>query len=83
MEKKTTEIKDQQDQIALALYQGDDYELCFTAPIHYHNDIQRISEQTDCAITTIGTIIEDQGLYFNKEDNLIKIQPSGFDHFKT
>ena len=68
-------------QQALALHGGDDYELCFTAPQSERLAIEMISQQVECPISNIGTIIEEQGLYIIDKEQRIAITETGFDHF--
>jgi thiamine-monophosphate kinase len=62
-----------------ALQSGDDYELCFTVPPQYFSEIeQRFKDQC----TLIGTITDDQGIYFiDDNDALIALKGTGYDHF--
>ncbi len=65
-----------------ALQSGDDYELCFTIPSQHVSEIEQ-KFQGQC--TQIGTITDDDGLYFlNENDELIDLTESGtgYDHFK-
>ncbi len=68
-------------QQALALHGGDDYELCFTAPQSERLAIEMISQQSECPISNIGSIIEEQGLYIIEKEQRIAITETGFDHF--
>jgi thiamine-monophosphate kinase len=70
---------------------GDDYEICFTAPIEKRGDIDEISAALNLPLTRIGSIIEKiaatQRLYlFNKNGDLLDETKSAvllksFDHF--
>lgn len=62
-----------------ALQSGDDYELCFTVPPQYFSEIeQRFKDQC----TVIGTISDDDGIYFiDDDDALIALKGTGYDHF--
>jgi thiamine-monophosphate kinase len=62
-----------------ALQSGDDYELCFTVPPQYFSEIeQRFKDQC----TLIGTITDDQGIYFiDDNDALIALKGTGYEHF--
>jgi len=68
-------------ELDLALYGGDDYELCFTTSKDQHTVIQKISEQTTCKITRIGKIIADKGLYIVEDAHTTEINQMGFEHF--
>ncbi len=77
---KTSEFNTETD---LALYGGDDYELCFTAAEDQHKAIEKISSQTNCRITRIGKIIADNGLYMIEDNHTNLINQTGFDHFTS
>ncbi|MDO8953801.1 MAG: thiamine-phosphate kinase [Gammaproteobacteria bacterium] len=65
----------------LALYSGDDYELCFTAPTGMREAIERISQTHHCAISRIGSMIDSPGLFRYRDNELISLTVSGFQHF--
>lgn len=64
---------------ALALYAGDDYELCFIVPPpHFAEVEQRFKGE----VTHIGMITDDDGIfYIDDNDKLIKLTGSGYEHF--
>jgi thiamine-monophosphate kinase len=66
----------------LALHSGDDYELCFTAPPQMQDQIQTISQSTRTAISKIGRIIEQPGLFAIDNHKKTAIEPLGYQHFK-
>jgi thiamine-monophosphate kinase len=59
---------------------GDDYEICFTAPPGYAEEIRSISAQLDLPIFRIGKITEQLGLRLNGLacDDLCQL---GYNHF--
>jgi len=62
-----------------ALQSGDDYELCFTVPAEYSLHIE---QRLEGLCTHIGTITDDDGIYFIDDDNaLIALKGTGYDHF--
>jgi thiamine-monophosphate kinase len=61
-----------------AMSAGDDYELCFTAPVHQREAIRRISEQLQLPITRVGRIQQKPGLIDQYGRTL---QPLGYQHF--
>ncbi|MDT8370867.1 MAG: thiamine-phosphate kinase [Gammaproteobacteria bacterium] len=64
-----------------ALHSGDDYELCFTVASHDSADIEQ-----DLAglCTCIGTITNDNGIYFiNHQNQLTQLTGTGYDHFSA
>ncbi|HRR95849.1 MAG TPA: thiamine-phosphate kinase [Candidatus Ratteibacteria bacterium] len=71
--------KTKEEEILHALNDGEDYELLFTIPEKYKNNIPEKINKTK--ITLIGEITKDReykGIYKNRE---INITASGFDHF--
>ncbi|OGV76350.1 MAG: thiamine-phosphate kinase [Methylotenera sp. RIFCSPLOWO2_02_FULL_45_14] len=61
---------------------GDDYELCFTAPIEKHAEINNLSEKLALPLSCIGRITANTGLIvhgFNGE--ILDFKETGFDHF--
>ncbi|MCL4145216.1 UNVERIFIED_CONTAM: hypothetical protein GTU68_001394 [Idotea baltica] len=60
-----------------ALYSGDDYELCFTAPL------EKQSELTRMACTKIGTVNESGKLTFIQQGQTIELTGAGYEHFST
>jgi len=65
----------------LALHGGDDYELCFTAPESKRPDVEALSQQTDCRISCIGKIIQENGLFTIVQGQRKAITKTGYDHF--
>jgi thiamine-monophosphate kinase len=64
----------------LALYAGDNYELCFTVPPKHNDQVQK-KLKGQC--TRIGTITGDDGIVFFKNKKLIKLSGLGYEHFST
>jgi thiamine-monophosphate kinase len=74
---------------------GDDYELCFTAPISHREKIQSISKALGLKLTKVGRIIpittsvSSELITLIKEDGEVlptevsKQYLKSFDHFKT
>ena len=61
---------------------GDDYELCFTAPVARHNDITAIGLRLGVPLTRIGVIRPGDGLHLRDENGKeMTIGKTGFDHF--
>ncbi len=66
----------------MVLAGGDDYELCFTAPMEKHADILKISEMTTLQLSCIGNITSNTGLILHSLDNeILDSKETGFDHF--
>jgi thiamine-monophosphate kinase len=64
----------------LALYAGDDYELCFTAPAEYDALVQ---QQLKGQCTRIGMITDESGIAFIKNNQLIELTGTSYEHFST
>jgi len=65
---------------------GDDYELCFTAPIEMQYKIKELSKQLSLKLTHIGHIIPQKDgaskvVVSDDNGNIIEIKETGFDHF--
>ena len=62
---------------------GDDYELCFTAPVARHADVLRISEQLNLPLTPVGKIVAGQRcLVRDAQGNPLNVESAGYDHFR-
>lgn len=72
------------DQERAVLSGGDDYELVFTAPVQYREQIVVLSHQFRLRISLIGSVIEPRGdaklIVRNSQGLNVPIQ-AGFDHF--
>lgn len=60
---------------------GDDYELCFTAPVEERAAIIEIGKRERCALTRIGTITDRTNLELHDERGTVIDPPPAFDHF--
>lgn len=65
----------------LMLFGGDDYELCFTAAQVHRATIQQIAKSNGIAITRIGKVIAEQGLFSITNEQRTALAEKGFDHF--
>ncbi len=71
-------------QLHCALSGGDDYELCFTAPVSMRSRILEASTHTGVPVTRIGYIENEKGLRIkNSEGELQHASFTSFDHFST
>jgi thiamine-monophosphate kinase len=62
---------------------GDDYELCFTAPVVRHAEILNISTRLALPLTCIGKIVAGRGwVVHDASGNLFDVETSGYDHFR-
>lgn len=69
---------------ALALSGGDDYELCFTAPVAQEAAIRHAAEQAEVAVTAIGTIEAEPGLRLvDGAGELLALPAAGYQHFQA
>lgn len=61
---------------------GDDYELCFTAPVAMRSEINAISNKLQLPLARIGSILAEQGCTVRTADGKeMKIDKGGYDHF--
>jgi thiamine-monophosphate kinase len=68
--------------IDFALAGGDDYELCFTAPVHQREMVHAAAWESNTPVTRIGRITEGQGLVvMDPEGQQITRRFASFDHF--
>jgi len=68
--------------IDFALAGGDDYELCFTAPVHQREMVHAAAWESNTPVTRIGRITEAQGLVvMDPEGQQITRRFASFDHF--
>jgi thiamine-monophosphate kinase len=62
---------------------GDDYELCFTAPVMRQAEILGISTRLALPLTRIGKIVSGRGCVVRDESgNPIDVEVGGYDHFR-
>jgi thiamine-monophosphate kinase len=63
---------------------GDDYELCFTAPVARRAEVLLAAKQTGVPVTSIGTVTPQPGLrVLGQSGESIAVEGKGFDHFAT
>jgi thiamine-monophosphate kinase len=68
--------------LEFALAGGDDYELCFTAPVHQREMVHAAAWESNTPVTRIGRITEAQGLVvMDPEGQQITRRFASFDHF--
>jgi thiamine-monophosphate kinase len=62
---------------------GDDYELCFTAPVMRHAEILNISAKLGLPLTHIGKIAAGQGCIVRDANGVpLDTRDGGYDHFR-
>jgi thiamine-monophosphate kinase len=65
-----------------ALAGGDDYELCFTAPVAQRDRIQSMADSVSTRVARIGTILQTPGLnVIDHHGDQLAISARGYDHF--
>jgi thiamine-monophosphate kinase len=63
---------------------GDDYELCFTAPVEQREAIMRVGEQTGTPVTPVGSIDAEPGLRVVDDNGApLDLGLRGWDHFTS
>jgi thiamine-monophosphate kinase len=68
--------------LALALSGGDDYELCFTAPVNQRELVHAAAWESHTPVTRIGRITQEQGLVvLDPQGQPIAKRFASFDHF--
>jgi thiamine-monophosphate kinase len=61
---------------------GDDYELCFTAPVERHAQLEKISAQLELPLSCIGQIVAGSGCrVYAADGSVITTKETGYDHF--
>ena len=62
---------------------GDDYELCFTAPVSRHKELKMLATQLALPLSCIGKIEAGAGYEIYAADgSVIKMEEAGYAHFK-
>jgi thiamine-monophosphate kinase len=89
----TLQKQDVQIQNQFAACGGDDYEICFTAPVSQRNNIQAISTSIGLPLTMIGKTVPKKDVevkvyLLNKSDTLLSDAEAApllksFDHFAS
>ena len=73
---------DEAARIALQAGGGDDYELCFTAPLEAREHVEALSSQLDLRITRIGRLVAGEGVQALRADGRPwSSARRGYDHF--
>jgi thiamine-monophosphate kinase len=68
--------------LEFALAGGDDYELCFTAPVNQRELVHAAAWETNTPVTRIGRITQEQGLVvLDPQGQPIAQRFASFDHF--
>jgi thiamine-monophosphate kinase len=61
---------------------GDDYELCFTAPVALRDEIEVLAIRLHLPLKRIGIIVSGSGCKVRAENgSVMKIEKGGYDHF--
>lgn len=68
--------------LEFALSGGDDYELCFTAPVNQRELVHAAAWESDTPVTRIGRVTQEQGLVvLDPQGQPITRRFASFDHF--
>ncbi len=74
---------DEAARLALQAGGGDDYELCFTAPVDAREQIAALASRLGLHVTRIGRIVEGEGVQPLRSDGQPWSPPrQGYDHFE-
>jgi thiamine-monophosphate kinase len=61
---------------------GDDYELCFTAPVARRDELEDLANRLRLPLTRIGKIVSGRGCKVRAADgSVMAIKETGYDHF--
>ncbi len=71
-------------QAEMAIGGGDDYELCFTAPVADRGTVETAFNELGVPVTCIGEIVDDDCRlqWLNEHGQEIPLQVSGYQHFR-
>lgn len=64
-----------------ALFGGDDYQLCFTAPKSAADAIFKLAAETETQVTYIGSIVKESGLIYKNKEEVVEIEGKSYEHF--
>ena len=62
---------------------GDDYELCFTAPVARRAEVLAVGQRLGLAVARIGSITAEAGLHVVAAGAELSIYTKGYDHFAS
>lgn len=69
---------------AFTLAGGDDYELCFTAPVHQRETVLAAGQSSGTAVTRVGSVEAEPGLrLLDSHGQVYRHQLKSFDHFTS
>lgn len=68
------------DPVALALKSGEEYELLFTSRPESGSQLAELADALGVRLTTIGQIVEKNGLRLERNGALESLEPSGYEH---
>lgn len=74
---------DLSQQQQLALFAGDEYELCFTAPAGNRERIDALAKQLRLPVARIGSIEAAEGIRYIQDGQEITIKGRAYEHFRT
>ena len=68
----------------LQLAGGDDYELCFSAPVAKASQVQSAAEACDVRVTRIGRVVEGAGIrVLGPGGQVLSLSEQGYRHFAS
>lgn len=71
-----------EEALTFAMQGGDDYELCFTSPARYHDDLQQVLAAAGLLCYRVGVIEALPGLRaFTAQGEFKTVTPAGYRHF--
>ncbi|MDD1650936.1 MAG: thiamine-phosphate kinase [Methylococcaceae bacterium] len=76
-----TEYIEETGDFALPLTAGDDYELCFTVPLHRRDEADMVLGKCGLRGAAIGQCETAQGLRINQRGHPLALEAPGYEHF--
>lgn len=80
-ELRNVRLRSGQPALTLALAGGDDYELCFTAPVAKRKDVEMIAKKCATSVARVGCITAAPGLRCWRDGERYLTAAGGYDHF--
>ncbi len=82
LSKELVESAGQDSAIRMALFSGDDYELCFTADPQDSDEIKAVSDSLDLPMTRIGVVTDDGKIIIrDTKGKPMRFSGAGYEHF--
>ncbi len=74
-------LLDENQRLQAQLGGGDDYELCFTVPASFEQELQARFNQLDVTCTRIGEIVQGSNIKYFQQSREFDVEIAGYDHF--